>query len=219
MDQSQDNLGAIVKSLNPTMSYAVSALGASNNPQIKHQAKLYTAQAVRTYDPASGASLSTWVQGQLKRLRRYKREKAGPVPVPDRAQLDAYTLEKARVQYLDDHGVEPDIKQLADLSKIPVKRIGDVQRTTRAVPSDSQLPSTEDTGTDYMDEATEYVYDESDHKDRKILEYTTGFGGTQMLNKSEIATKLQISPAQVTRRSARIGMRVQEMNDNLETIT
>jgi len=216
-DPSDDNMATVMKSLNPTISYFVSTLGASDNPQMRHKAKVFAAQAVHSYNPESGAGLSTWTQGQLKRMRRYKRETGGAVRVPDRSQLDAYTIEKARVQYLDDHGSEPDMHQLADAARLPVKRIEAVTAATRPVPSASQLPGAGGALPDYMDEAAEYVYSEADKKDRQILEFSTGYGGVEKLTKANIAKKLGISTAQVTRRTARIGMRLQEMNDDLQS--
>jgi DNA-binding Lrp family transcriptional regulator len=66
-----------------------------------------------------------------------------------------------------------------------------------------------------MGEALEYVYDESDQLDRKIIEMTTGYGGVTMLQKNQIAIKLGISPSQVTRRSERIGVKLQEMDQDI----
>jgi GTP-dependent phosphoenolpyruvate carboxykinase len=69
---------------------------------------------------------------------------------------------------------------------------------------------------DFLGEAMEYVYDESDPIDRKIIEFTTGYGGSPMLSKKEIADRLGISPSQVTRRADRIGMKIQDMDYEIE---
>ncbi len=71
---------------------------------------------------------------------------------------------------------------------------------------------------DYLGEALEYLYDDSDATDRAIIEHTTGYGGQQMMQKNEVAAKLGISPSQVTRRSERIGQRLLELEKDLNTV-
>jgi DNA-directed RNA polymerase specialized sigma subunit len=70
--------------------------------------------------------------------------------------------------------------------------------------------------TDYLGEAMSYVYDDSDADDRKIIELTTGYGGNQPIPKNQIATRLGISPAQVTRRTERIANKLQAMELDLK---
>ena len=46
----------------------------------------------------------------------------------------------------------------------------------------------------------DYVYHDLDTKSRKIFEWTTGYGGTKILPKQEIARRLKITPAAVSSR-------------------
>lgn len=218
-DPSPNNLNAAVKALDGTINYALYSVGDTDNPQLKHQAKLFAADAVKTYDPSKGAALPSWVAGQLQSLRRFKRENTGPVKVPERAQLDAWHLEKTRRDYLDQHGVDPDVKQLADASKMSVKRITDVRRSTRPVVAQEAIGDIEQSMVDYTDEALEYVFDESDATDRQIIQMLTGYGGTDMLPKHLVAQKLGVSPSQITRRSDRIAQKLQQMEADLKEVT
>lgn len=216
LDKTPSRLNSVVKALDNTVSYKMSSMGIADNPQMKHQARLFVADAIRKYDPNSGASLHTWAQSHLQSMHRFKRENQGPVKVPDRAALDAWSIEKANRELTDELGYEPDVKQLADKSNISVKRIAAVRKATRPVAAASQMyDDGAATMSDYMGEALEYVYDEADQIDKKIIEMTTGFGGTTMLQKNHIAQKLGISPSQVTRRSERIGLKLEEMNRDI----
>lgn len=217
-DPSPSNLNAAVRSLDGTINYALYAVGDTVNPQLKHQARLFAADAVKTFDPAKGAQLPSWVSGQLQSLRRFKRENTGPVKVPERAQLDAWHLEKARRDYLDRNGVEPDVKQLADASNLSVKRISDVRRATRPVVAQDAIGDVEQNLVDFTDEALEYVFDESDATDRKIIEHLTGYGGTPLLPKHVLAQQMGVSPSQITRRSDRIARKLQEMEQDLKEV-
>lgn len=215
-DPTPDNLGRVVKSLDSTIGYKLSSMGVGNNPQMRHQARLYAAEAVKKYDPASGATLRTWTQSQLQSLQRFKRENQGPVKIPDRAAIDAWSIERARRELEDELGVEPDVKQLADRSGLSVKRLAAVQKITRPVAADDQMYDDGGSLPDYLGEALEYVYDGADRIDRKIIEMTTGYAGTPVMSKKDIAAKLGISASQVTRRSDRIGQQLQEMDRQME---
>ncbi len=217
-DPTPDNLNNVVRTLDGPVNYALYSVGDTTNPQLKHQARLFTADAIKTWDPTKGTQLSSWVGSQLQSLRRFKRENTGPVKVPERAQLDAWHLEKTRRTYLDENGQEPDVKQLADASKLSVKRITDVRRSTRPIVAQDAIQDVEQSLPDYMDEALEYVYDESDATDRQIIEHLTGYGGTQQLPKHLVAARLGVSPSQITRRSERIAQKLQAMEQDLKEV-
>jgi hypothetical protein len=218
LDPTPDNLGLVVRSMDDAVGYKLSSMGVANNPQMKHQARLYAADAVLKYDPASGASLKTWTQSQLQSLQRFKRENQGPVKVPDRAAIDAWSIEKARRELEDELGDEPDVKQLADRSGLSVQRIASVNKITRPIASDDQVYDAGGSLPDYLGEALEYVYDGSDKVDRRIIEMTTGYGGGPVMSKKDIADRLGISASQVTRRSERIGRQLQEMDTQMEDV-
>jgi hypothetical protein len=88
---------------------------------------------------------------------------------------------------------------------------------TEGVFSEGQL---EKDSPDYLNEATNYVYHESDHVDRKILELKTGFGKSDKfspMKAKDIASRLRISPSQVSRRSLKLSKKINEIKDALET--
>jgi hypothetical protein len=216
MDPSPTNLAQVVKALEPVVSYKVSAMGVADNPQMKHQARLFAVDAVKSFNPGAGASLTTWTQSQLQGMNRFRRENSGPVKVPDRLALDAWAVEKARRELEDEFGYEPDVKTLADRAKLSVKRIAAVNKATRPIASDSQMHDPAASMSDFMGEALEYVYDESDPIDRKIIEMSTGYGGVQALPKNKIAERLGVSSSQITRRTERIAQKLQAMERDIE---
>ena len=215
-DPTPDNMNRVVRSLDPTISFKLSSMGVSVNPQMRHQARLYAADAVRKFSPGAGVNLRTWTQNQLQSLQRYRRESQGPVKVPDRAAIDAWTIERSARELQDELGFDPDVKQLADRSGLSVKRIAAVRKITRPVAASAQMYDEGHDMPDFLGEALEYVYDTSDRIDRKIIEHTTGYGGAPLLTKNVIAAQLGISPSQVTRRSDRIGLKMQDMEGQIE---
>lgn len=210
------NLNTVVDSLNPVVHHALSSVGAQDDPALKIRARVLAAQAVKKYDPSAGANLATWTSNQLQPLRRMRREIQSPIKVPERTQLDALKLHRAEQEFYDEHNRLPDTAELADKVKLPVRRIAKIRRSFRRTPSESALggmPNVEEP--DHTSEAMDYVYRDSDHVDRRIIELKTGYGGESQMEPKAIAEVLKLTPSQLSRRSARIALRIQELEEAL----
>ena len=216
---SQDNLSAVVKALGPTVNYALGAVGAQGDPLVKSKALVYAAQAVQKYDPVHGASLPTYVSSNLRQLSRTARQSKSIVKMPERIQLDAYHLSESAKKFQDLHGREPDSLELADLSGMPLRRIEKVRKYARSLPSEASMPEgAEQNATDFTQEAMDYAYHDADHLDRRILEMKTGYAGHPILSAPEIGAKLGLTPSQLSRRSAKLTYRINELQNALESV-
>jgi len=212
-----ENLASVVSTLQPTINHALHSLQSHSDPVMQTHAKVLTAQAVRKFNPESGAQLHTWVSHQLLPLRRLRRQSQAVVKLPERVQLDAFTLHRAEQEFMDQHGREPDVAELADHSKIPVRRIKIIRNTLRRTPSEADIgDSAPPEETDFAPEALEYVHGDADHIDRRIIEHKTGFGGAEVIPPFMIAQKLGLTPTQLTRRSQRLALRVQRIEAQLK---
>ena len=214
---SPDDLHRVVQAVEPAIQMRLGGMNATDNPKLKAQARLLAAQAVKTYDPSSPASLKSWVTGNLQGLHRQARAERSPGQVPERAQLDAWHISQTEKKFIDENGYEPDTKELADYAHMDPKRISKVRRLTRSVSSGANTTVDPASEQDYLSESMDYVYDESDKTDRQIIEMLTGYGGKPVMNKAQIAAALRLDPAQVTRRSQKIASRVQELESAMET--
>lgn len=219
-----DSLYEVTKSLRPTIDSVVASLGGTGNPQIAAKARVVAAKAIQSYDPAAGATLPTWVSQQLRQLTRDIRKSNNLVHVPDGVQLDAYALYRAEREFEDEHGREPTVEELADISHIPVKRIKDVRTKMRPIVSDAGTEAEDGASllsmdnSDYTQDALDYVYNESDRNDKKLLEYTVGYGGASVLDAKQIMEKLKLTPVQLSRRKARLSMRINEAIEDLSKV-
>lgn len=225
-DPTPENLGAAVKDLDPVIRNVLHSIGGSGDPYLYSQARTLTAKAVMSYDPQYGAGLKTWTTRQLQPLRRTKRLSQSAIKIPESIQLDAWQIKKTEQSFMDEHGREPDMDELADAAGLSVKRIQKVQRQFMSTPADAVVTGdgSEDSGglgqvgsaTDFGAEAMDYVYKESDYLDRKILEYKMGYNGKPPLSGNEVAAKLKLTPVQVSRRSAKLGLKIQDYQHILE---
>jgi hypothetical protein len=62
----------------------------------------------------------------------------------------------------------------------------------------------------------DYIYNDSDTTDQKLLEYLLGYGGETPLDNKTIQQKLKLTPVQLTRRKARLAMRFNTIIADLE---
>lgn len=222
-DKSQNNLHAVVKSLQPTIGSVLSSIG-GNDPNIRSKARVIAAKAVQTYKPESGASLPTWVSQNLRQLTRDIRKSNSDVRLPEGVQMDAYAIYRAETELADELGREPTVEEISDRAHMSIKRIADVRRKNKRQVAESSTV-TEDgaslvTGStsDFSQEAMDYVYKESDMNDRKLMEYLMGYGGHDMLDSKQIKQKLKLTDVQLTRRKMRLGMRINETMSNLQAL-
>lgn len=217
-----NTLKPLVDALEPTINYAVTSIGAAGDNLIRNKARIVAGHAISKFDPTQGANLPTWVSNQLMQLRRFRRETQMPIKVPERTQLDAYSIMHKEREFIDKFDREPDVEELADYSGMPVKRIEKVRRSFRKMPSEGAIEAagglTQYT-TDFTNEAMDYVYNESDKIDRAIVEMKTGYGGKyEPMQPKDIALKLGLTPSQLTRRSAKLFMKMQKYESALTSL-
>lgn len=220
-DPTPENLNTVVDGLQPTIDYTLRSLSAGNDRLMRTKARNFAAKAVQSYDPTQGAQLHTWTSNQLMPLRRFRREVNQPIKVPERTQLDAYSLMRAETDFIEKNNREPDLEELADFSKIPVKRIEKIRRQFRRMPSQEALgDSIVQTESDHISEALDYIYRDADKIDRQIIEMKTGYGGKyEPMEPKDIALQLGLTPSQLSRRSAHLTMQIQETEEALREVT
>ena len=219
-----ENLYKVTKSLKPTIDSAVATMGGGGNPQISAKARVIAAKAIQTFDPKMGVSLPTWVSNQLRQLTRDIRKSNSVMSVPEGIMLDAYTIHKKSSEFEEEHDREPTVEELADITHMSIKRITDVRNKMMPVVNESLTESESgdslvtNSVDDFTQDAIDYIYADSDTTDKKLLEYTIGYGGNKVLDTKQIMSKLKLTPVQLTRRKTRLSMRIQDIMDNLQHV-
>lgn len=216
-DPTPQNKAAVVEHLAPTIHYGLASYGLDGDPLMRTKALSFAADAVEKFDPKHGASLPTFLSHQLRQLGRASRQLRSPVRIPDRVQTDAYGLHKATQAFVDRHGREPDTLELADATGMSVKRIEHVRTYQRPVPSEADLAAVSGEEPDFDREAADYVYHDSDHLDRKIMEGKMGYAGYSPMTPAQLALKLKLTPSQLSRRSARLALRISQIANVLKS--
>jgi hypothetical protein len=128
-------------------------------------------------------------------------------------------LENARQEFFDRHDRDPDTGELAEMSKLPISRIAKIREYNARVWTNSpDFNEPTYSRTDFSDEAMDYIYQESDHLGRKILEHRLGYGGADILPGKDLTRKLGLTDSQLSRRAAQLSKRLLDVESQLESV-
>ena len=217
-DPAPDKLSSIVKKLDPTIRHTLTSMGVMDDPYLLSKSRVLAADAIISYDPGKGANLKTWVSQSLQPIRREKRMSMTPVKVPDRVVLDSYALYKAGNDFEDKHGRAPDLEELADASAMSIKRIAKVRASSHAPVGEATFDgglSVENTSR-HLPEAMDAIYQSEPYLNRKVLEHKFGYGNSNILSGNELADKLKLSPAAISKRAAALKAKILKLEKALE---
>jgi DNA-directed RNA polymerase specialized sigma subunit len=111
-------------------------------------------------------------------------------------------------------GREPTIDELADRTGISPARIEKINKYRNVQSESSMLTEKGDTLFERKKDPhkiwAEYVYHDLDPVDKKIYEWSTGYGGNETYKKGEIARRLNMSAPAVSQRINKIIAKLEE---------
>ena len=209
------NAGMLLKQLEPTIDSAMTSYAPAERETLHTRARLIALQAADTYDPRKGTKLNSHVFTALQALNREKARRQNIIHVPENILLEQNRLRKSRQEFTSEIGREPTIDELADHTGMSVRRIEKVQTRDGAAMAGAQTLTEKgdlmfSRAEDPQRVWADYVYHDLDERDKKIFEWSTGYGGSERLRKIDIAKKLKITPAAVSHRIGRIVGRLEE---------
>lgn len=221
-DPTPENMNKVVGSLGPTITSEIQRYGGPK-PLLRARAKSLTIGAVKSYNPASGARLQSWVVTQLQPLSRYSKN-LQPVHVSDDLYRKSSELNRLAQDFELENGRSPSDEELADYSGVGVRKIRKYRSARPAVSSESQyleggnsefagslLPGVD--APSHVGTASELVYSTLSDRDKFIYDSKTGGHGKPELSATEIAKRLGVSPAYVSQVSSRIAGDIRRASD------
>ena len=205
---------ALHKMLAPIIHSAITSYGGGYSG-LKVPAYKLAFDAVATFDPNKGADVKTHVYNNLKRLNRISSDRSNIVHIPEGMSRDYSLIGKAINNFVDEYGREPNDDELADLTKLSKKRINHILNRNTVI---SGSASVTDEGADKvydkgisMDTYIDYLYASSDDIDKKIIELSSGKGGSKIVQNAEIARRVGLTPAAVS-------LRMNKLRDKMITL-
>jgi len=208
------SLVPLMQHLDGTIESALQSYAGEHKDSYRTRARIMTLDAIRNYDPAKGARLTSHVYNNLKSLNRLKADRSNMVHIPEGLLLDRRRLEVERSNIRSETGRDPTVEDLSDRLHITPKRISQIESTGKQTSSSQFLSEKGDSLFQKKEDPqriwSEYVYHDMDHTDKKIFEWSTGYMSQPILKKQEIAARLGISPAAVSQRINKIVARLEE---------
>ena len=215
--ESKDDPGkrsAMLTALKPTIESAITSYAGKDADSVRIPAMMMAYDAAKSFDPNKHTQLSTHVFNNLQSLRRKAAERSNVVHVPEGVLLDKNKLHKMRLELQDKIGREPTAQELADSTGISIRRMERVAKSGSILAESQMLNEKGDSlfsrSGDKQKIWSEYVYHDLDPADKKIFEWSTGYGGAEAIKKGEMAARLKISGAAVSKRIDRIIKKLEE---------
>lgn len=207
------NMSSVLTSLDSTINSALKTYSGGNiSPLVRGRARYLTTQAVRSYNPKLGTSLKSHVMLQLQPLTRYTNQATQPMKISERRLRQLKSLQDVERKFSEQYDRDPSDLELADELGLSIAKINRIRTyanpfiSTEAAEEASAAPAVYKV--DPMDAWLDYVYYDSDEIDRKILDWKLGRHGNPVLRNVEIAKKLKMTPAAITKRAINIQKRI-----------
>ena len=218
-DGDMDASGKFLQEMDPTITKAVNAYAAGDKIY-NTQARIMAIEAAKSYDPKKGASIETYVYGQLRPLQRISAQRGNLTRISENVAQERAVVSKAIRELTADLGEEPTTEQIADRVGMSRKRVDALMNYRPVVPDsiavnpegDAMFAADENKTLELYDTV---IYNELDDTDKRIYEWSTGYGKGERLSGKEIAKRLKITPAAVSKRYAKIA---QKFGQDRETI-
>lgn len=181
--------------------------GADDDVTVGHARRIML-DALPGYDP-SRASLRTFAYQTLQRLKRAGASRmTGGIRIPERQAQAAIHLKASEKHLLNELGRDPTDEETADHSGLNFKQIREIRRKAMPVnegrfvdpeSGDLFLPSVKDNRRSTW---AEIVYHDLGPQDKAIMEHSMGLNGRSVLQGTDLAAKLKVSPGLVSQRKA-----------------
>lgn len=218
VDQTPENMSGVLDALMPTINSEIMRYEGPK-AHLRSRAKALAVNAVKTYNPMSGAKLQSWVTTNLKQLSRYG-QGLRDVKAPELAIRRAAEIDRVSKMLEDDLGRAPTDLELADEIGISPKKIQRIRHQVAASVNTGSfdVENTEEASNQPgvytpspLPFASEAVYMSLSPDDQLLYDLRTGSHGRRMAQTSQIAKRLGISAPRVSQRADDIGRMIQQI--------
>ena len=182
---------------------------------VRGHAHQMTLKALNSYKPGSGASLRTWVNWNLKKVRGFVVTHQNMGRIPEQRAMRIGDFKKTKEELTDRLGHVPDALTLSEALG-PKWSLNEVTRMESELRPD--LIASKSLTADTLDGLSDprernvlkYLYQDLSMDERLVFEYTLGVNGKEKLSAGDIATKLNLSRPKVSRIRKSIDKKMRE---------
>lgn len=169
---------------------------------LESEGKRLAVEAFQTYDPKQGTALSTYVASRLPKLSRLTYSHMNAARMSETTVMGFHAYNTGLNELRDQHGREPTHDELADhLGWSPKKLTSFQQQSQRKEFVESEEHPDNETSEDHL---VDFIYHDLTPQQKKIFEYTTGYGGGKKKSGQEIMKELSLTQGQLSYHKALI---------------
>lgn len=198
--------------LQPDIQKAIRNYG-NDDDDFETKANLLALQYAETYDPKKGASIRTHINNGLHKLTQVRQERMSALHIPENVHAEKARIQETSEAFKAEFDREPNRQELADRTGLSIRAL---ERIEKYDPTAAESLFESDKG-DAMTERRsvndmwmDYVYFELDPIDKKVFEWSTGYGGVEKISKAEMAERLKISAPAISKRVNKIVAKIEE---------
>lgn len=200
------------------------------DPLLMGRAKTIMFRALQNYDPTKGP-ITSFIWTNMMRIQRVYGKQHSTLSVSEQLIMDAKRLETAEKELEEKLGRTPSTEELADYTGLSMKRIERIRRqsavgyesTFEAGAGDSGgwLPSVQtQQPADLTKEYLQIIYEAlGNERDKAIMEMSYGLNGYKPMKAIDIAKKLKVSPATVSKTLTTLDNKISEFMSMMREAT
>lgn len=167
-------------------------------PLMKVEGYKIVNDAIKSYNPNSGAKLSTYIVAQLQKIKRFGYRNQNVLYIPESRTIKVRTYKDALAHMTEALNRAPSTIELAEYlhwSQAEVARMESELRNDYI--AEQGVSSNQITTVKPVDFKIQYIYHDLEPKEKSVFEFMTGMNGRPELGTNDIAKKMRIKPADV----------------------
>jgi DNA-directed RNA polymerase specialized sigma subunit len=195
--QSPRDLQLLLDQMDPIIAREVNRWSNSaSRSLLTSEGKRLAVEAFRTYDPKAGTALSTYVASRLPKLSRMVYANMNAARMSETQAMLFHTYNTGTNELRDTLGREPTHDELADHLGWSPKKLTEFRRQSRRKEFvESEEHPEDDSSEDHL---IDFIYHDLPPQQKKIFEYTTGYGGGVKKTGKEIMDELHLTQGQLS---------------------
>lgn len=196
--QSPADLQRLLDQMSPIIAREVNRWANSmSRSLLEAEGKRLAVEAFKTYDPKAGAALSTYVASRLPKLSRMTYANMNAARMSETQAMLFHTYNTGVNSLRDDLGREPTHDELADHLGWSLKKLKEFKQQAgrKEFVESEEHPENED-GDDMS--LIHFIYHDLTPLQKKIFEYSTGYGGAPKKSGKQVLAELKITQGQLS---------------------
>jgi DNA-directed RNA polymerase specialized sigma subunit len=178
---------------------------------LRAQADSQFIKAISTYKPGMETAPSTHIWNNLQKIKRVSMRSLQSGHIPEHRNIKKSTFVTVKDNLTDRLGYEPSVQDLSEELGWSMEEVARMDNELGSEIPESTFENQFYKGTDGTQKEkalADYLYMELDGKEKKVFEWTFGYGGKPILNSREIAKKIGENEMYVSRTKKKLSSKL-----------